>query len=231
MYRQFHFNKQSSFKDFGLYIEKFKINPPNPIIIKETIPFRSGSFDFSGILNDGEREYSDRSIEITLFYQQRDSKVLYNWFDEIQMWLLNTIESELKIDNIRGYFKARVSSITDLNFLRKTGKVKVNFDCYPFKFEEFAEDIWDEFNFITDVTEFNFFEVDNTKEILIINKGVSVVPNIVCSNEMNLTINNKTFNLKQGKNYIRRLKLKNGENHITVSGSGTIEFLFSKELL
>ncbi|CEN23111.1 Phage-related protein [[Clostridium] sordellii] len=231
MYRQIYFNNKHSFEDFDLYIEHFKINSPTPKIIKETIPFRSGSFDFSSIFNDGERQYSDRTIEITFFYQKRDSKVLYNWFDEIQMWLLNVVESELIIENIRGYFKARVASTTDLNFLRRTGKFKVIFDCAPFKFERYASDIWDEFNFITDVTEFNFFEVVDSKDILIINKGVSIVPDIVCSSDMTITIRNKTFNLKKGTNHIRKLKLKNGENHIKVTGSGTIEFLFIKELL
>lgn len=41
----------------------------------------------------------------------------------------------------------------------------------------------------------------------------------------------KTFNITSGQSESHEFVLKSGENNLSITGSGTIEFLFYKELI
>ena len=229
--RQLHFNNKSSFDDFGLYIEKFYIHAPTPKTFEENIPYVNGSINFDRVINFGERLYNNRNIDITLFYKSTDNIALFNSLSDIQTWLLNTLNSEIVIDGIDGFYVGKVSNISNLELLRRTGKLSLTFNCYPFRLLNYGEDIWDTFNFNLDVTEYTSYTINNSLNIDIVNRGVSVSPTIECSSDMNLIINGINFNLKAGINNIKKLKLKNGVNNIWVNGNGTININFRKELI
>lgn len=230
-YRQLHFNNKSSFDNFGLYIEKFNIHAPTPKTFQENIPYSNGSINFDRVINFGERLYNNRNIDITLFYQRTDSRALFNSLSDIEIWLLNTLNSEIVIDGIDGFFVGKVTNISSIELLRRTGKLNLTFNCYPFRLLDYGKDIWDTFNFNLDVTEYTFYTIKNSLNIEIVNRGLTVSPTIECSSDMTLIMNEITFNLKAGINNIKKLKFKNGSNNILVNGNGTININFRKELM
>ena len=84
--REFYFNNKKSFTDYNLYIEKFEIQPPAPIIKEVSIPYRNGSYDFSKV-NSPERNFSNRLINITVFWKSIDNIELFKVYSQLQNWL------------------------------------------------------------------------------------------------------------------------------------------------
>lgn len=215
----------------GLILNSRNISPAKPIIIKESIPFRSGSFNFSRVT--GDYNYEDR--EIDLEYTVMDDKLAYvnNIYNYLQTLLLENPTVKVKFDDIRGFWTGEVTSFSDFEEMNYLGRFTIKIDATPWRYSDdmFGDDIWDDFNFEFDVTEIKTHEVNGSSTIIITNNGTSISPSITCSADMTFSINGKTFNLKKGENNIRRLKLRNGQNKVTITGTGTLDFNFRKELL
>ena len=95
-----------------------------------------------------------------------------------------------------------------------------------------GHDIWDEFNFELDVAQDVDFEVHGEKEITLINPGTpDVSPEITAYSPMEIIKNGITYNIQSGKSKSLDFILKSGENDLTITGNGTIKFLFHKELI
>ena len=112
--------------------------------------------------------------------------------------------------------------------------VVVEFDCYPFKISKLKEghDIWDEFNFELDVAQEVEHTVNGTKEITLYNVSTpSVVPSIIASSEMTIEKGAVSVTVPPGTSKSELLRLNAGENKLKVTGNGTIEFDFYKELI
>src|SRR5699024_8424497 len=112
--------------------------------------------------------------------------------------------------------------------------VVVEFDCYPFKISKLSEghDIWDEFNFELDIAQIVKHEVSGTKEIVLYNVGTpSVVPTIIASSEFTIEKDTVSVTVPSGTSKSNLIRLQSGENKLKVTGNGTIEFDFYKELI
>ena len=71
--------------------------------------------------------------------------------------------------------------ISDREEFVNTESIEVTFDCHPFRKSDLEEghDIWDEFNFETDVAQDVSFDVIGSKEITIINAGSTAITPII----------------------------------------------------
>lgn len=229
MYKNLIFNNRKSYKDFRLFVTNFTLIPPKPRVLKETIPYKDGSFDFSFI--HGKRLYDERLIEVTLSYDAFDEQEVYKVYSDAISWLYSGTEGEIKLDDVTGYFKGSVSEITTFERFMNLGELTVVFACYPFKFDDamYGEDIWDTFNFETDMIEQNEFKVNGSTEVNIIINGIEIVPSVNCTSNMSVRLNNKTYSFTSGNNKNSNFTLKNGDNNMTITGNGTIKFIFRKE--
>ena len=102
------------------------------------------------------------------------------------------------------------------------------------KISNFQEghDIWDEFNFELDVTQFVVFNVQGIEAIELYNVGtVSSNPIVVCSSNMIIEKDGITYNFKAGENESWNFKLNKGLNKMKVKGTGKVEFKWFKEVL
>ena len=52
-------------KDFNIAMERKSIQSPSKKKIKDSVPFMSGSYDFSTIGSNGEITYNEREIAVT----------------------------------------------------------------------------------------------------------------------------------------------------------------------
>lgn len=218
--------------DFGLILLERSISPPAKKKIKETVPFMNGSYDFSELY--GEHCYDERTITYKFDVSDiANQRLEYKIFD-LQSWLLSEGEVKLYDDDFIGtYFKAECIDVTG-----KTedwfGEVTFKFTAYPFRFSENNEgsDIWDTFNFETDVAQEVKYIVSGSKEITLYNNGfIKAYPTIICDNNMQLIKDNITYNISSGVSKGYNFALKKGENKITINGTGSIEFIFKKEVI
>ena len=233
------FNGKHSYKDFGITLgTKKEIGYPSKEKIKVKVPFSNMEYDFSELY--GSQTYTNRTLTYTLNILERhkiNTTEKINLIEtKISNWLMNSNgKQKLYDDAIPGYYYlAEVEGGLNFDELWNYGTLTVVFTAYPFMIAELKEghDIWDEFNFELDVAQDVDFEVHGEKEITLINPGTpDVSPEITAYSPMEIIKNGITYNIQSGKSKSLDFILKSGENDLTITGNGTIKFLFHKELI
>lgn len=236
-YGQFEYDNKKSLDDFGFIITNINIGIPTPNLILESVPFMQGVYDFSAA--GGETKYNTRNISITMQkaeYESRTSNLNYEYLKVVN-WLCNIqTMQELKLDYVQGIFKARVESITEFSVFNDTTEITINFIAQPFRSWDYYEghNQWDLMNFDTDRFQDVKFEVidnDYKKEITLYNQSVTTAkPIIEVVGTVNLTFSGLDYNFTDGT-YKNTIKLDKGENILKISGYGTIEFKWQRELI
>jgi predicted phage tail component-like protein len=229
------FNGKHSYKDFGLIMySKNRPLLPEPKITTEDMPGMDGEYDYSAVNPDKEIKYKPREIEIEFTLKEPNLRLLRIKANKIAAWLACGEQKLIFDDEEDKYYLAKVANKLDLeNQIVSIKRFTVQFRCRPFKFGLYYEgaDIWDAFNFEEDVSQVTEFDVTGSKIVTIINVGRKVMPTINANANMSITIGSSTYNLISGDNVFYDLKFINGNNQITINGTGHIKFIFRKELL
>ncbi|MCB2311602.1 phage tail family protein [Clostridium tagluense] len=225
------FNGKHSYNDFGIYLESKSLQAPSKKKIKVDVPFMNSTYDFSTIGSGGEIVYNQRDIVVKFGISSRNKETLYSVYSDVLQWLLDIGKSQLIFDDINDYyFLAEVESITSFEEVLRFGKFEAKFIAEPFKIsiDYVGDDIWDTFNFLEDITQYNEFDIIGTKLIKLYNIGRAVAPIITVNSNMSIIIGGKSYNLQVGDNNIFGLKLQTGDNWITINGNGHIKISFKK---
>lgn len=225
-------DNKHSFRDYGLTIASRSIGIPKKNKIKETVPYMNGSYDFSNIY--GEQTYSDRVIEYR-FNIVGSNKINMNMLKiNVLDWLFSGPKTQLYDDTFPDlYFMAECE---EANFDENNidGQLTAKFVAYPFKLSNKNEgdDIWDTFNFELDMVQDTHFTVNGYSSVKITNLGaVGIVPSVKCSSNFEVIKGNTTYLFGSGVTKDWRFKLDKGINTFIIKGTGTIEFIFRKEVL
>ena len=227
----FKFNKKHT-NEFGLILLEREISPPSKNKIKSSVPFMNGAYDFSEIY--GEQSFGERTLKYKFDVSHYNHELLMHKLSELQNWLLGTGQEKLYDDDYKNlYFKAECTDISmiDDDYI---GKVDITFTAYPFMVSDYYEgnEIWDTFNFEKDLAQEVKFEINNTKDINLINTGIiKVYPTIICDSDMEIIKDNITYKISKGISKSWNFALNKGENKLIVKGNGNIEFKFKKELI
>lgn len=232
---RFSFGNKKSDDDFGLMIIDVVVSNPTVNIITQTVPYLNGQYDFSNLY--GGQTYSTRQVKITVALNDLadSSRTRLNIaYDNVINWLFNAGISTLKIDFVEHNFTGRVISISDKEEFLNSESIEIVFECDPFRVADYYEghDIWDIFNFETDYAQQTEYTVNGSSDITIYNPSATrITPLVECSSQMSITLNNTNYQLSSGLNNDFRFQLAIGENQIRVEGSGTIKFMFKKEVV
>ncbi|WP_066679308.1 phage tail domain-containing protein [Clostridium septicum] len=226
------FNGKSSCKDFDAILVYFKPQPPTPQVIKCTVPYMNGSYDFSSLY--GEQTYSERKILCKLDLVSESRIPLYIKYNEVLNWLLTDEKQILEYTEEPGiYYMAKIESVPSWDIISTCGIFEFEFIAYPFKFGKNYEgaDIWDEFNFEVDYLQNLNIHVNESKDIKIYNpSSKKIVPSVITDSEISVIKNNVTYKFNKGTTQDWRFSLEKGENKIKLQGNGNIEFKFRKEV-
>lgn len=233
------FNGKHSYKDMGvtLGIER-DIGYPEKEKIKVKVPFSNIEYDFSEIY--GEQTYTERPLTYTLNILDKnvinDTQRINILETKISNWLMNSNgKQRLYDDAIPGYYYlAEVEGGLSFDELWNHGTLTVEFTAYPFMIAELQEgnDIWDIFNFELDVAQITDFEVNGSLEVVLYNVGTpNLSPTIETTAPMEIMKDGVTYSIPSGRSKSSDFKLIPGENELTITGNGSIKFLFYKELI
>ncbi len=227
------FNGKNSWVDFNAYLNYFQPSYPSPQIISITIPYMSGSYDFSTTGSNGEQVFTDRTVNFSLEFIELDQKKLIQIYNSVIDWLFGDGQKHELIYSIEPdmCYKAKVVEISSFENLVTTGQIKGSFLAEPFKYGiEYVQDnwIWDIFNFEEDIIQTLRFDVNGTLDITINNVSRTSTPVIISDSNFNLIKDGITYNIVSGENNLFNFRLKNGENNIRVLGTGNIEFKYKK---
>ena len=228
------FNNKHSFSDFNLILNSKEISTPSKKKVKESIAGMNSTYDFSTVASGGEIVYNQRSLKYNFTLLCNSKAQLHSQLSEIFQWSQDTPQSQLIDDTIKDYyFLAEIEDDINIKEENDTAEITFNFIAEPFKTSINLEgnDIWDLFNFETDVFQDVAYVVSGSKTITIINTGRLISPVINVTSPMTITINFKTFNLVTGNNSLYGLKLLNGSNSLYVVGNGGINFIWRKVVI
>jgi len=149
--------------------------------------------------------------------------------------MANSEKEQLYDDAFPGfYFNAEI--IEGPTFTERGGKglATITFNAYPFLISNEPEgnDIWDIFNFETDIAQDVTFEVNGWRSITLHNVGGEVAnPSIIASSNFQIELDGVRYTLPAGTTQSLDFELSLGENHLTLIGNGRIEFRWHKEVL
>lgn len=229
----FIFGDFSSVRNDFFLIERTAPTPSEKTII-ETIPYSQGVFDFSMIEKD--RFFNNRTItyKIENFNKTYESrKVIEN---DIKNTLMPLGIAPIYDTHDRNYHwlgKCQSVSVDD-NAKDRTLTATIVFDCYPFAISNNYEgdDIWDTFNFENDVAQKVKYDVNGHQIINLINISSHTSEVEIIVNGL-ITINGNfgVLNLTTGTYNDTQLVLNVGSNELRLTGTGTIEFRWRKEVM
>lgn len=235
------FQNQHSWQDFGLRVIGKKITFPSKNKVTIQPPYSNQLIDLSMFYN--EQTFSDRTFQVTFLIidRKRISKdILYVTWTKIINWLMTTAGRQPLIDDVMPeyYYLGEVVDAPTWEEFRVHGKFTVTWACYPFRIHRLLEgnDVWDTFNFELDVAQQVKYDVDGSRNIVLLNNGATPIqPTIVTSAPLTLSTNGTVIQLKAGITEpdarLQPLTLQVGVNSITVNGKGRIEFQWHKEVI
>jgi hypothetical protein len=229
------------FNDFnsdtlGLRLTARAIDPLQEQEITETIPGIQGSIDYSNMF--GQRLFQPQTVTYTfqkyiydVVERSRQETIIRN---SLAKFGLSRLYDSYLPENYYLLAKCSSPSVTnDPQYQKLT--VTLAFTCNPpFMFCELQEgnDIWDTFNFDYDVSQETSFNVSGSQTVTLINNGSAAIqPKIVVTGSVSVTANGNTVNFTAGTYENTLIYLLCGENSFQLSGSGTINFVFYKELV
>lgn len=232
------FNGKHSYHDMGITMTGERIiGYPNKRKIKIAPPFSNITYDFSELY--GDQVYEERLLTYRfnmINYSSMNYAGVQHEATKIVNWLMNSNGKKRLTDPDVGgyYFLAEVEGGVDLEHFITSGVLNVTFVAYPFKISELQEghDIWDEFNFELDIAQEAKHTVNDTKVITLYNTGTpSVVPTVIAGAPFKVTKDNVEFSFDTGTSKSDDFQFPSGEHKLTLTGNGTIEFIFHKELI
>lgn len=227
------FNGQGNYKDFDTILNFFSPQPPAPKVIKQSVPFQNGTYDFSTVGSNGETVFNDRKISCSIQFSSGSKTELMNKYTELLEWLLVEKSELIYTGELNMKYMARVEEVPSFDYFFALGGILIfDFVAEPFKQSiDYVSDLspWDTFNFLTDYLAPTSFDVTTNQSIVVYNPGRTISPIISVSKNMTIIKEGLIIDLFAGNNTNKNLKLKPGENKINIAvGSGTISFIFRR---
>ena len=207
------FGEVHSFFDLNLILSAVDIPPARPKTTFIEVPGADGSVDLTEA--HGEVKYSDRECSFTFTMLPTDSSTWEEKKTEVSN-LLNGRTFKITLDKDDEYYYSGRCEVKQYNVDKKIRQIVVNAKVKPFKFKQ-------------DVTVVKVALTGTPKTVILMNGRKAVSPTIDCTNNDTVVVfGGATFNLSAGKHKVLDIQLKEGNNSLTVSGTGSVTFTYQE---
>ena len=205
-----------SFWDFDLVLAKAEIPPASPKELFVEIPGADGSVDMTEAF--GEVKYSDRTGAKFTFFMNPAGDLSEEAWEAKKKEVsnrLNGLRCEIVLDKEPEYFwtgRVKVSEHTSNKLMRK---IVVDARLAPYKLK-------------TDITRVAVDLTATPQTVELLNGRKPVCPTITCTGTAKIVSGSSEYNVSAGTHKILDIRLKQGRNVVTVSGSGELEFSYQE---
>lgn len=213
---------KKTFDDYGLRLENITIGFPETKTNLIDIPGADGSLDLSEIL--GDVVYKNRKIELGF-----DAFGAYDEWHLLCTNLANYLHGKkmrviLDTDPYYYYTGRLELSTKKSNDTLHTITLEGTMDPYKYELQSSLEEwLWDPFSFrVGIIRRYKDLKVDGSLVLTIPGLKKSIIPTITASTSMSVQFEGSSYALKQGINKVYRIVLKEGENQLTFTGTGTV---------
>lgn len=217
------FGTKHSYDDFGLILKSSTISLPKPKTKTVEVPGADGVIDLTETLTD-DVKYNNRTLSFTFTVIDPISS-----FASVLSEVTNHLHGrKLRIyrDADRNYYYEGRCTVNQFKSNKRTATIVIDCDCEPYKIEKNSISdpwLWDEFSFVDGIIRISTWTVNGTANATLINRRKIVSPTFTCSAAMTVRFQNKTYNLPQGTSTVLDIRLQEGENTVTFTGTGTVQ--------
>lgn len=210
------FGNYHSHSDLQLILASKIIGTPSPKTETIDIPGGDGVLDLTEFF--GETKYNNRNLTFEFSAMVPKSEFM-NVFSEVQNALHGKKMAVILDDDPEWYYIGRIK-VSEWKADRNIGKLTIECDCDPYKYQIGTTEIY---RYIT-----------GTSSFTLPNSRKRVVPEVKVTSDSGLTVtygNGNVWNLSSGSYLLPELELVEGDNPITVTGTGSITFTYKQGTL
>ena len=225
MYHSITIGSKNTWDDWHLIPSSRPLfNPPTVKTNTVDIPGGDGVLDLSTALA-GRPTYNNRTGSWTFYVENgfKDWSVLYS---EIMVYLHGQTFKAFLEDDPSYYYEGRFS-VNAWKSDKDYSQITIDYDVGPYKKNSSTNGsdwLWDTFNFETGVI-YNYknVAVNGSSSVVVIGDMMNTTPVIICSDSgMSVEYEGTSYSLSKGSNVVPEIALKQGENTLVFSGSGTV---------
>lgn len=207
------FGETHSYFDLNLILSAVDIPPAKPKTTFVDVPGADGSVDLTEA--HGEVKYSDRECSFIFTMLPTDSSTWEEKKTEVSN-LLNGRAFKITLDKDDEYYYNGRCEVKDFDVDKKIRQIVVAAKVKPYKFKQ-------------DVTVAKVALTETPKTVVLMNSRKTVSPSIECTNDDTVIVfGDATFNLSAGTHKVLDIQLKEGNNTLTVSGTGSVTFTYQE---
>lgn len=211
-------------RDWGLGWVGVSLTAPETNTIYQEIPGRDGPLDLTEAIR-GEPTYRNRSLSLICDLPPAKFGLWHRIYSEVCNYCHGQARKVI-LDTDQDFFYYGRLAISSEKESVVTASITFTLDAAPYKLERTSstEDWrWDSFSFETGIIrDYRSLVVNGSRALRIHGRRMRVIPIFICSKAMSVTYAGKQYALSAGKNKINAIWLKDGENELTFTGSGTV---------
>jgi phage-related protein len=210
------FGNYHSYDAFQLILAAKTIGTPSPKTDTIDIPGGDGVLDLTEFF--GEPKYGNRklSFEFSSMVIPEDFMSLFSMVQNA----LHGKKMKITLDDDPGWYYTGRISVSEWKVDRNIGKLTIDCDCEPYKNQISP----------TVITR----TISGSQTINLTNSRKRVVPEVKVTSASGLSVtfgSGSVWNLASGSYLLPELELVEGDNTVTVSGTGTITFTYTQAAL
>lgn len=213
-----------TYRDWGLLPKsRPTIAPPKVRTNYVDVPGLDGQLDLSEVLT-GRAGYGTRNF--TAEFVVIGAR---NRWDTLYSDILDTLHGQrvhIILDEDPGYYYTGRVTVNAMESDRKTATISLKAVCDPYKLEiagSLDDWLWDTFNFETGIIrDYRDMAVNGSLTLTIPGTFRPCIPTITASTAMTAAFGGKEYALAAGDNRISGICVTEGDNVLTITGSGTV---------
>ena len=210
------FGNYHSWNDFQLILASKTIGTPSPKTETIDIPGGDGVLDLTEFF--GETKYDNRKLSFEFSSMVIPSEFMTQ-FSTVQN-ALHGKKMTIKLDDDPDWYYLGRISVSEWKADRNIGKLVVDCDCEPYKYQIGTTEV--------------YRSISGTSSFTLPNSRRRAIPTVKITSSSGLTItygSGKVWTLASGSYLLPELELVEGDNPITVTGTGSITFTYTQGTL
>lgn len=217
------FGTKHSYNDFGLILSSKDLSLPEPKTDSVSIIGRNGDIDLSEALGD-DVKFNNRKITLNFTVPN----ALTYWSDALSSLsnYLHGQKMQIILDADKTFYYYGRCKINQFKTNKRTATIVVECDVEPYKIEVNGAGmpwLWDVFSFVNGVIHINQVSVAGSLTVNLVNRRKVVSPTFTCSAAMSVVHNGVTYSLPKGITTVYDIRLQEGDNNVTLRGTGTVK--------
>ena len=210
------FGNYHSYNDFQLILASKTIGTPSPKTETIDIPGGDGVLDLTDFF--GETKYSNRNLSFEFSSMVNPSEFM-SLFSTVQN-ALHGKKMKITLDDDPDWCYIGRISVSEWKADKNIGKLTIDCDCEPYKYQIGTTEV--------------YRYISGTDSFTMPNSRKRVVPEVKVTSGSGLTVtygSGNVWTLASGSYLLPELELVEGDNPITVTGTGSITFTYTQGTL